>query len=157
MSCQPAALCRSKYSKMITLLPCGNFCTVSISVRVTQIHKCISYLLTPLHFTLNINLKKELNAQKTNCASWEDWTPDPWFTRPVLYHWAKEADVTIVTITNIYFKVGISLGTTFTYPVGKWLYISSVRNFMITCKSKRISRKESPEQGLEPWTVRLKA
>ena len=24
-------------------------------------------------------------------ASCEDWTHDPWFTRPVLYHWAKEA------------------------------------------------------------------
>ena len=26
-----------------------------------------------------------------NFASCEDWTHDPWFTRPVLYHWAKEA------------------------------------------------------------------
>ena len=24
-------------------------------------------------------------------ASSEDWTFDPWFTRPMLYHWAKEA------------------------------------------------------------------
>ena len=30
-------------------------------------------------------------AHKKVDASWEDWTPDPWFTRPVLYHWAKEA------------------------------------------------------------------
>ena len=27
-------------------------------------------------------------------ASREDWTLDPWFTRPVLYHWAIEADYT---------------------------------------------------------------
>ena len=26
-------------------------------------------------------------------ASCEDWTHDPWFTRPVLYHWAKEAAI----------------------------------------------------------------
>ena len=26
-------------------------------------------------------------------ASCEDWTHDPWFTRPVLYHWAKEAHI----------------------------------------------------------------
>lgn len=25
-------------------------------------------------------------------ASREDRTPDPWFTRPVLYHWAIEAE-----------------------------------------------------------------
>jgi hypothetical protein len=30
-----------------------------------------------------------LAASKT--ASYGDWTHDPWFTRPVLYHWAKEA------------------------------------------------------------------
>jgi hypothetical protein len=29
--------------------------------------------------------------KKKNIASCEDWTHDPWFTRPVLYHWAKEA------------------------------------------------------------------
>ena len=27
-------------------------------------------------------------------ASREDWTLDPWFTRPVLYHWAIEANYT---------------------------------------------------------------
>ena len=29
-----------------------------------------------------------------NTASTEVWTQDPWFTRPVLYHWAIEADDT---------------------------------------------------------------
>ena len=35
----------------------------------------------------------EINQQQNYLAnaSYEDWTHDPWFTRPVLYHWAKEA------------------------------------------------------------------
>ena len=34
-----------------------------------------------------------MNATSYNkiTASCEDWTHDPWFTRPVLCHWAKEA------------------------------------------------------------------
>ena len=31
-------------------------------------------------------LKKELRKKKKKKASREDRTPDPWFTRPVLYH-----------------------------------------------------------------------
>ena len=29
--------------------------------------------------------------EKNHNASCEVWTHDPWFTRPVLCHWAKEA------------------------------------------------------------------
>lgn len=32
-----------------------------------------------------------LELKKNVIASCEDWTHDPWFTRPVLCHWAKEA------------------------------------------------------------------
>ena len=34
---------------------------------------------------------RERKKRKKSIASCEDWTHDPWFTRPVLYHWAKEA------------------------------------------------------------------
>ena len=34
------------------------------------------------------NGKKTITMQNASC---EDWTHDPWFTRPVLCHWAKEA------------------------------------------------------------------
>lgn len=37
--------------------------------------------------------KKESLGVKKKAASCEVWTHDPWFTRPVLYHWAKEAPV----------------------------------------------------------------
>ena len=33
-------------------------------------------------------------------ASTEDWTQDPWFTRPVLYHWATEASGSSRPIKN---------------------------------------------------------
>ena len=36
---------------------------------------------------------KKLMLTKKSTASCEDWTHDPWFTRPVLYHWAKEAHI----------------------------------------------------------------
>ena len=35
-------------------------------------------------------------------ASWEDSTLDPWFTRPVLCHWAKEADIIPVIQSKVY-------------------------------------------------------
>ena len=36
-------------------------------------------------------IKLEDWCSKSGFASCEVWTHDPWFTRPVLYHWAKEA------------------------------------------------------------------
>lgn len=35
--------------------------------------------------------KKVFCSKFDIAASCEDWTHDPWFTRPVLCHWAKEA------------------------------------------------------------------
>jgi hypothetical protein len=37
--------------------------------------------------------------KKSWLASCEVWTHDPWFTRPVLYHWAKEATDSVAILT----------------------------------------------------------
>ena len=42
------------------------------------------------HFIYKIRNTWHREITKIN-ATWENWTPDPWFTRPVLCHWAKEA------------------------------------------------------------------
>ncbi len=43
------------------------------------------------HKKENHEIELKLHWDKRVCASCEVWTHDPWFTRPVLYHWAKEA------------------------------------------------------------------
>ena len=37
-------------------------------------------------------------------ASREDWTLDPWFTRPVLCHWAIEATLSTIDISKLFFN-----------------------------------------------------
>ena len=40
-----------------------------------------------------LNNKMMKKKKKKHTASSESWTHDPWFTRPVLCHWAIEADL----------------------------------------------------------------
>ena len=47
-------------------------------------------------------IKLEDWCSKSGFASCEVWTHDPWFTRPVLYHWAKEALLTRCQISNFF-------------------------------------------------------
>ena len=47
---------------------------------------CEFFFMLTIH--LMRNGKKTITMQNASC---EDWTHDPWFTRPVLCHWAKEA------------------------------------------------------------------
>ena len=47
-----------------------------------------------MKYTGWVNFKKKWKKGKKMFASTEDWTQDPWFTRPVLYHWATEAHET---------------------------------------------------------------
>ena len=42
--------------------------------------------------------------KKKITASSEDWTHDPWFTRPVLCHWAIEADCNMCCNTGLSLK-----------------------------------------------------
>ncbi len=42
---------------------------------------------------MTTNVIKESEKKEKNNASSESWTHDPWFTRPVLCHWAIEADM----------------------------------------------------------------
>ena len=56
---------------------------------------------TLLYISFSIGILNEISSmqikiisqlsEKILTASCEDWTHDPWFTRPVLYHWAKQA------------------------------------------------------------------
>ena len=43
----------------------------------------------------------ERKKGKKIIASCEDWTHDPWFTRPVLCHWAKEAILELGLFCNV--------------------------------------------------------
>lgn len=55
----------------------------------------------------------ELVKIKAKNASREDWTLDPWFTRPVLCHWAIEASVSQVKIWTKFKPWAIAGGTKF--------------------------------------------
>ena len=56
-----------------------------ISVTITLALKVFFFCIE------NLPLKWNKNASR------EDWTLDPWFTRPVLYHWAKGAVVLCIS------------------------------------------------------------
>ena len=66
-------------------------------------------------------------------ASCEDWTHDSWFTRPVLYHWAKEA---VITIKRGWKLVEVSqskiLRTFMTYEYIKRFHILYIKHLLYT-------------------------
>ncbi len=92
------------------------------SVRVTQIHKCISCLHTPLHFTFNIKLEKDLHTQKDKRMPPERIElPTPGLQDQCSTTELKRQMLYMEQQKKLYFKVGISLGTSFTLPNEKMI------------------------------------
>ena len=67
--------------------------------------------------SLSIQKQKMNNfpTLQNHIASCEDWTHDPWFTRPVLYHWAKEALLTRCQISNFFKHATLDVNKLFVY------------------------------------------
>jgi hypothetical protein len=66
-------------------------------------------------------------------ASCEDWTHDPWFTRPVLYHWAKEA--------------------LYVHKDNKKI-TSTYENYGRKCREKKYYTASREDWTLDPWFTR---
>ena len=62
---------------------------------ISVITKKLQSIVVKCFIQTKMGLESTHSWVQSSYASCEVWTHDPWFTRPVLYHWAKEATIMI--------------------------------------------------------------
>ena len=89
---------------------------ICLSQRVQSSHKWLEWLSLNELVNIVILLRMIIKFVRATVASCEDWTHDPWFTRPELCHWAKDAPLSICWISIGFPRLKASLMSQKYYP-----------------------------------------